>query len=96
MKIDRSFVRSLDRDANDSAVVRAVVELGHSLNLRVIAEGVETEAQRHILGEAQCDAMQGYLFSKPMEPGRLLSRLRTRTPLDHVQQKVSRYISRYQ
>ena len=93
VKIDRSFVRSLGRDVNDGAIVRAIIELGHSLNLKVIAEGVENEEQRQILGEARCDAMQGYLFSKPMEPDRLVSWLRARTPVGHVQPEAWGYVS---
>jgi EAL domain-containing protein (putative c-di-GMP-specific phosphodiesterase class I)/DNA-binding response OmpR family regulator len=66
LKIDRSFVRDLPGGHADVAIVRTVVELGHSLNMSVIAEGVETEAQRECLARLGCTQYQGYLFSKPV------------------------------
>ncbi len=66
LKIDRSFVCDLPGGHADVAIVRTVVELGHSLGMSVIAEGVETEAQRECLQRLGCDRYQGYLFSKPV------------------------------
>jgi diguanylate cyclase (GGDEF)-like protein/PAS domain S-box-containing protein len=66
LKIDKSFVSELADNPDDQAIAMAVISLGHKLNLRVIAEGVETEQQRAFLRENECDEMQGYLFSKPV------------------------------
>jgi len=65
IKIDRSFVHDLPSDPDAVAVTRAIVALGHSLGLEVVAEGVETEGQLASLREMGCDAAQGYLFSPP-------------------------------
>ncbi|WP_146870960.1 bifunctional diguanylate cyclase/phosphodiesterase [Acidovorax delafieldii] len=66
LKIDQSFVRDVLTDPNDAAIARTVVALGTSLGLRVIAEGVETEAQREFLERHHCHAWQGYLLSPPV------------------------------
>jgi diguanylate cyclase (GGDEF)-like protein/PAS domain S-box-containing protein len=68
LKIDKSFVDGLPANENDKAVISAVISLGQKLNLRVIAEGIETEAQAAFLRENNCDEMQGYLFSRPVSP----------------------------
>lgn len=63
LKIDQSFVRDILTNANDQAIAKTIVALASTLGLRVIAEGVETTAQRDLLGEYGCRAWQGYLFS---------------------------------
>ncbi len=66
LKIDRMFVRDVALQERDTAIARAIVDLGHGLGLRITAEGVETEAQSEVLRELGCDSLQGYLFSRPV------------------------------
>ncbi|MET0967352.1 MAG: bifunctional diguanylate cyclase/phosphodiesterase, partial [Nakamurella sp.] len=79
IKIDRSFVQGMGTDLSDLAIVRAIVDLGHSLGLRVVAEGVEEEAARDALREMHCDQAQGFLISRPMPLDRLEAWLQART-----------------
>ena len=72
LKIDSSFVLDLETSADARAVARAIVQMGLALNLKVVAEGVETEGQFEILRELGCNEVQGYLFGKPM-PAKLLT-----------------------
>lgn len=66
LKVDRTFVKDIEIDENDAAICAATIALAHNLGLEVVAEGVETEAQREFLAEHKCDYLQGYLFSKPL------------------------------
>lgn len=66
LKIDRSFLQQLDKHPKKQAMVQLMIELGHTLNLKVLAEGVETEAELNILKQLHCDEYQGYLFSPPL------------------------------
>jgi EAL domain-containing protein (putative c-di-GMP-specific phosphodiesterase class I) len=66
VKIDRSFVRDITSDPDDAAIVQTIIAMSQALELNVIAEGVETEAQRDFLDRHGCHAFQGYLFSKPV------------------------------
>jgi diguanylate cyclase (GGDEF)-like protein len=66
LKIDRTFVRGIASDPDDAAITTAIIAMGHALGLKVVAEGVETEAQRALLRKQGCDEMQGYLFSRPV------------------------------
>jgi|GEM_PF-5423256 len=80
LKIDQTFVRDLPHAASDVAIVRTIVALGQSLGMEVIAEGVETAAQRDALAAAGCHAYQGYLFGKPMPIARFEEWLRAAHP----------------
>jgi EAL domain-containing protein (putative c-di-GMP-specific phosphodiesterase class I) len=71
LKIDQSFVRDLESDPDDRAIATAVVTLGHSLGMRVIAEGVETAQQMEILRGMGCDEIQGYYLSHPTPAGEM-------------------------
>jgi diguanylate cyclase (GGDEF)-like protein/PAS domain S-box-containing protein len=68
IKIDRSFIREIPGNAEDMAIAQAIIAMGRSLSLTVVAEGVETEQQQTFLREHLCDEMQGYFFSKPVVP----------------------------
>ncbi len=76
LKIDRSFVKEMTENAHDAAICSAIVSLGHSLKLEVVAEGVETARQARVLMEQGCRLMQGYFFSRPMAAADLAPLLR--------------------
>ena len=65
LKIDKSFVDDTPDDPNDTAIVQSIISVARHLNLRVVAEGVETRAQADFLVESQCECLQGYLFGRP-------------------------------
>jgi diguanylate cyclase (GGDEF)-like protein len=76
LKIDRSFIEDLPQDLNDSAIVQAIINLAKSLRMVVIAEGVETKAQLDFLRSLSCDAYQGYLGGRPIDPARFAALLK--------------------
>ncbi len=78
IKIDRSFVRGLPFNVQDTAIVRAVITLGHELGRTIVAEGVETPEQLHWLENAGCDVIQGYYIAKPMPASTVVEWLRQR------------------
>jgi EAL domain-containing protein (putative c-di-GMP-specific phosphodiesterase class I) len=68
LKIDKSLIGSIPADADSADIVVAIVDLSHALGLKVVAEGVETEAQEQVLRNAGCDFMQGFRPGAPMDP----------------------------
>lgn len=72
LKVDQAFVRNLEKDEDDQSIVRAIVDLAKHLNLKTVAEGVETQGQWQFLKDLDCDYIQGYLFSKPDEVSKLI------------------------
>lgn len=74
IKVDSSFVRELSTQAKDNAIIRAIIAMTHSLHLKVVAEGVETEEQHRILRELLCDEYQGFNFSKPLPAAEFAAR----------------------
>jgi len=76
VKIDRSLMHGVPRQRGDSAMVAGLIQLAHSLQLAVMIEGVETEAQRHFVADQGCDGWQGFLCAPAMEPARLAQRAR--------------------
>jgi EAL domain-containing protein (putative c-di-GMP-specific phosphodiesterase class I) len=89
IKIDQSFVRNLGSDEDDAAIVSAVIALGQSLQLGVVAEGVETLEQAELLRARGCPQAQGYLFAKPMMASRVAHFLRSYRPGEEVDSSVA-------
>jgi predicted signal transduction protein with EAL and GGDEF domain len=80
LKIDRSFVRDIDANHQDQAIVRGIVQLGHSLSMQIVVEGVEKVTQRDFLSAINCDVMQGYLLSRPRPFEELVPWLQSHEP----------------
>ncbi|MDR6356138.1 EAL domain-containing protein (putative c-di-GMP-specific phosphodiesterase class I) [Pseudomonas psychrotolerans] len=78
LKVDRAFVRTIPNQHNDMAIASAIIAMAHKLGLKVVAEGVETNEQRHFLHTNDCDFLQGYLFSRPVPLAQLRSWLEQR------------------
>ncbi|WP_339478703.1 MULTISPECIES: putative bifunctional diguanylate cyclase/phosphodiesterase [unclassified Pseudomonas] len=76
LKIDRGFVRDLEHDSDDAAIVSAIVALGQALGLRIVAEGVETDVQQDFLTQLGCDSLQGYLLGHPLPAERFIHDIR--------------------
>jgi EAL domain-containing protein (putative c-di-GMP-specific phosphodiesterase class I) len=79
IKIDRSFVLGMSTALGDLAIVQSIIGLGHSLGLKVIAEGVEEDQSRMVLRSMQCDGIQGFLLSRPQPVDRFEAWLEART-----------------
>jgi EAL domain-containing protein (putative c-di-GMP-specific phosphodiesterase class I) len=75
LKIDQSFIREMTLDSKDARIVCAIIEMGHSLGQKIVAEGVETEQQLIYLSHRGCDIIQGYYFSKPLPENKMTSLL---------------------
>jgi diguanylate cyclase (GGDEF)-like protein/PAS domain S-box-containing protein len=88
LKIDRSFVRDVPINFDDAAIASAIISMAKSLHLKVIAEGVENEAQMSFLRAHQCDEIQGYYFSKPLAVDKVADKLRGDYP-EHVRAQAS-------
>jgi EAL domain-containing protein (putative c-di-GMP-specific phosphodiesterase class I) len=78
--VDRSFIRNLPQDSENRAITEAIIAMGKTLSLTVVAEGVETQAQEDFLRDHICDEMQGFYFSKPIAPDQFGYLLRNHDP----------------
>ena len=84
LKIDRGFVRDLEHDGDDAAIVSAIVALGQALNLRIVAEGVETASQQSLLTRLGCDALQGNLLGYPLPAERFMADIEAARRLSEI------------
>lgn len=80
LKIDRSFIMNLTTDADDRAIVQSIIELAHRLQINVVAEGVETAAEKEVLQQLCCNAIQGFYYSKPLILSEIQTYLQQRAP----------------
>ena len=87
LKIDQSFVRDITTDADDDAISTAIIAMAHGLDIKVIAEGVETREQLDFLHSHNCDFMQGYYFSRPVSADQMTALLQ---PGDGLQITICR------
>ena len=81
LKIDKSFVRQITTAPNETSIVTAMINMGRSLNLRVVAEGVETQTELAFLQARQCDEAQGFYFSRPVPSEQFAKLLAAGIPL---------------
>lgn len=81
LKIDRCFVNNIDRNSKNAVIAKSIIEMAHELNLRVVAEGLETEAELAFLTKHQCDEVQGYLLSRPLPAHEFEKLLFSKKPL---------------
>jgi EAL domain-containing protein (putative c-di-GMP-specific phosphodiesterase class I) len=72
LKIDKSFVLTMENDIGDTKIVRSTIDLGHNMGLRVVAEGIESEAVWRLLAALGCDHGQGYFMSRPIPAAKLV------------------------
>lgn len=79
VKLDRSFIQGISRDEKKSSIVKAIIELVHSMNMKVVAEGVETADESRYCKDLRCDELQGYLFSRPLPAGQFEDMLRSQS-----------------
>ncbi len=93
LKVDRSFVRDITTDADDATITLAIIGMAHDLGLKVIAEGVETEAQLAFLSSNRCDEMQGYYFSRPVPANDCGRMLRDNRRLEFLAEKSDPHTS---
>ncbi|WP_144172676.1 bifunctional diguanylate cyclase/phosphodiesterase [Pseudomonas sp. Kh13] len=84
LKIDRGFVRELEQDSDDAAIVSAIVALGQALGLRIVAEGVETDKQQDFLTRLGCDSLQGYLLGQPVPAEQFMDKLQAMRQVNTV------------
>lgn len=90
IKIDKSFIDDSITNETDHMIVRTIIQLGRNLNKVIIAEGVDSDAQRDMLASEQCDFYQGYLYAKPLPPDAFMARIQSTTPDDPNTEKKSR------
>jgi EAL domain-containing protein (putative c-di-GMP-specific phosphodiesterase class I) len=89
IKIDRSFIQYVAVKPDDAAITTAIISMAKSLNLKVIAEGVEDEAQMSFLRAHQCDEIQGYYFSRPLTVDKVADKLRGHSPESQARAQAS-------